>query len=458
MENLLLYSYLLCYSTLLLGCTDSGKPNLSEESYSISGCIIDEQGDGLVGINIKAGNKNIYSDESGNWAVSNLKGSITVTPLDINYKFTPASASVSSKEKLVFVASRELTITTPYVEKVTEWFEQMQLPNGLLASVESGNIISLYDNALAALVFIATKKYAKAEAIFDYFNKRIVSELCSGNGGFYQFRSTDDIPNGDRWLGDNAWLLIALNNYSSYVNSDKYFTLKTKLERWIRSLQDSDGGLWGGITVNNTIISKNTEGMIDSYCAVSGYDGFHKKLLNYLKENRFDANNQLFISWPNNYYQYALDNHSWGYCTFEDFPKSILDKTDRYINTQRATANNCLITGFAPDIDKDIVWLEGTGQMIVAYQKANDTVKASTYLTEMTKLLIHSSLYPHVLGLPYSSNLGTTYGSIKLWDGADTNICISSSAWYLFAMLQFDPMAIGYNRSTPDKDKFWLNK
>ena len=128
---------------------------------------------------------------------------------------------------------------------------------------------------------------------------------------------------------------------------------------------------------------------------------------------------------------------------------------DRYANTQRATVNGALITGFAPDIDKDIVWLEGTGQMVVAYQKAADSYKSTAYLAEMKKLLISSTLYPNSVGLPYASNLGTTYGSSQLWKGADTNICISSSAWYLFGLLNFDPMAVGYSRGTPDVDKFW---
>lgn len=92
---------------------------------------------------------------------------------------------------------------------------------------------------------------------------------------------------------------------------------------------------------------------------------------------------------------------------------------------------------------------------MVAYQKAADSYKSTAYLAEMKKLLISSTLYPNSAGLPYASNLGTTYGSSQLWKGADTNICISSSAWYLFGLLNFDPMAVSYSRGTPDVDKFW---
>ena len=80
---------------------------------------------------------------------------------------------------------------------------------------------------------------------------------------------------------------------------------------------------------------------------------------------------------------------------------------------------------------------------------------STTYLAEMRKLLISSTLYPNSVGLPYASNLGTTYGSSQLWKGADTNICISSSAWYLFDLLKFDPMTVGYSLATPDVQKYW---
>jgi hypothetical protein len=44
-----------------------------------------------------------------------------------------------------------------------------------------------------------------------------------------------------------------------------------------------------------------------------------------------------------------------------------------------------------------------------------------------------------------------------LWTGADTNPVVSSSAWYLFGVLHFDPMALGYAKNCPQSDKFWLN-
>ena len=80
------------------------------------------------------------------------------------------------------------------------------------------------------------------------------------------------------------------------------------MENWIISLQDSDGGLWGGTTTDGSQIGKVTEGMIDAFNAVSGYTSFHVNLLNYLENNRWNDSEQLLISWPNNTYEYALDS------------------------------------------------------------------------------------------------------------------------------------------------------
>lgn len=170
------------------------------------------------------------------------------------YTFTPASATASSTLTVTFVAEKTAIDLSAEAENIVAWFENVQYSNGLLPSTESSSTMSLYDNALAALVFTATGKYSKAESIFNFFNQRIGSELTT-NGGFYQFRSTDGTTSGDRWLGDNAWLLIALNNYMAKVETTKYDKLKSTLEIWIRSLQDKDGGL-GEASLQAIVLSR----------------------------------------------------------------------------------------------------------------------------------------------------------------------------------------------------------
>jgi hypothetical protein len=334
----------------------------------------------------------------------------------------------------------------------------MQLPNGLVESSENSNSVSLYDNALAALVFTAKGDRLKAEKLFNYFNSKMSSELDAGTGGFAQFRTAAGVPYGNKWMGDNCWLLIALNNYAATFNSTTYSTLQSHLASWIRSLQNPNGSLNAGYDANGLLNFQVTEGMIDAYNAILGYDSFHSNLLAFLKQNRWSVSQKYMISYPNNYYEYALDNFSWAFTAFEDFPVQTLQSSVSLFGTSKtATATGVAVSGFCFDIDKDTVWHEGTGEMVVAYQKAGLTNQATYYLNEIEKGIVGSALYPNAKGLPYATNLGTTYGDGLLWGGSDTKPVVSSSAWYLFGQLHFDPMEVGYVKNAPQADKFWIN-
>jgi len=348
---------------------------------------------------------------------------------------------------------------TEVERQIFNWFDSQQLPNGLLESVENGNIVSLYDNALAAMVFMLREDYVRAEKIFDFFNSRISSELTNGVGGFSQFRDSIGIPNNHRWMGDNAWLLIALNNYKAKTGNTQYDDLALGIRNWLISLQDTDGGLFAGYHPDGNLMSyKVTEGNIDAFNAIDGYTSFHQQVLNYLANDRWDALDQNLVAWPTNPpYLYALDLHSWSYLIFEEYPLSALSTAQRYLTTQTTSVNGLEITGYSFDEDQDVVWLEGTGQMALAFDHANRSDERDRYLDEMEKNIIISTNYPDAAGFPYASNLGTTYGSDLLWNGADNKIAVSGGAWYLFAKWGFNPFAIGRNKSIPSEDIFWRN-
>lgn len=345
------------------------------------------------------------------------------------------------------------------VDSVYCWLIHMQQPNGLLLSSEGGKNVSLYDNALAALTFTAKGDFRRAEKIFNFFNNRLEREMLSGPGGFSQMRTIHGRPVENkprRWLGDNAWLLISINNYHHLAKNTKYRKLASALSNWIISLQDVDGGIWGGYDARGHRISKITEGNLDAFNAIAGYTTFHQKLLAYFKASRWDQNDQLLIAWAENPpYKYALDLHPWGYCTFEDFPVNVLLKANRYLTSQPSTVNKKMITGYCFDDDKDVVWLEGTGQMAIAFLKAGKESEARNYLSEMKKAMIKSQLFPGSCGLPYTTNYGSSYADDVLWTGVDTSPAVSSTAWYLFAMMGFDPFKLGYRKNIPEGDKFW---
>lgn len=337
------------------------------------------------------------------------------------------------------------------------WIENLQFSNGLLESAENTNFVSLYDNALSALAFMAMGEIEKAEKILDYFNDRIESELLHDKGGFYQFRNGQGGEKRTIWLGDNAWLLIAIHNYHSITAGSKYNSLAIELENWIRSLQEPDGGIRGGYYEDGTPIHVVTEGMITAFNAVSGYDDFHRSSLEYIENNRWNTSDELLVAWPdNNSYYYAMDLHSLGYMVLEDYPLSALEQADRYINTQLSSASGEELWGYCFDEDRDVIWLEGTGQMGLAFKDAGMITKANEINIQLSKAGFNTNLENQFNGLPYTTNAGSGYGAVPLWDHADSKGALSSTVWYLFNILDFNPLARGKSKSIPVSDKFWL--
>ncbi len=331
----------------------------------------------------------------------------------------------------------------------------MQNSLGLLETHYGSNAISLYDNALAAIAFTIKGKTNEAKTILNYFNQRLLSELMQGSGGFFQFRNSIGQPYGNRWLGDNAWLLIALNNYQSISGDNSFQSLQYSLDQWIRQQQDVDGGLWGGEDAQGNRIGKVTEGMLDAFNAVKGYGTFHKDLLHFLALNRWDSAQQVLTSWPGSDYELALDNFTWGYCAFEDMPYNILLSAGRFETTQWSTMAEDSVTGYCFDEDRDAVWLEGSAQMSVALSKANELQSAQMILREIAKSQTTIPGIKGSLGIPYSANPGTGYGGEPLWLGADSNPSTAAMAWFIMAANRYDPMQIQYSKGIPLSDRFW---
>lgn len=340
-------------------------------------------------------------------------------------------------------------------DELLHWLTAVQLDNGLIETAYNSNLISLYDNALAALAFCAAGEFERAVSIFTYFNARLQSEFNYGSGGFFQFRNASGQPQGNRWLGDNAWLLIALNNYEHLTGDHQFNAMQQALQEWTMSQQDTDGGLWGGTDVNGAVIGKVTEAMIDAFNAVPGYLPFHDSLLVYLHAERWDTLEMLPVSWPNSDYYYALDNFSWGYCTFEGYPVRILEAADRFWNVHYHELSQDSIRGYCFDEDRDAVWFEGSAQMAVAFAKAGRITKVNEILLELRKALTVQQGLSDVSGLPYASNYATGYGNGMLWEEADSSPCTAAATWFIMAARQFDPMALHYAKNIPAHRKFW---
>ena len=329
-------------------------------------------------------------------------------------------------------------------ENSSEWVTRMQRSSGLVESAAQTNFVSLYDNALAALLFMESGQPARARRIFDFFQKRLGSEFEQTGGGFYQFRDTLG-RNGSRvWMGDNAWLLIALRQHKRSYDSAKYDEMIGKLESWLRSLQESDGGLQGGRNEDGTPIARVTEGMITAYAAVPGFDAFHKNLLAYLQHERWDHTQSLLLTERSGgRYDYALDLHTLSVLIWGDPAAHMLEAADRYYNAQRHSVNRQRVKGYCFDGDRDVVWLEGSAQMALALRVAGQEKAYQGLLANLESSVIPSRLFPGLKALPYATNQGSNFGRDSLWAHADQKPAVSATIWYLFARKRFNPFDLG---------------
>ncbi len=359
-----------------------------------------------------------------------------------------------------------------YLPKVYEWFVSSQLANGLVPSSESAPStysVSLYDQALSAMVFMVTDDFPRARKILDYFAARTESELKEGLGGFYQFRSASGVvASGDgarRWLGDNAYLLAAVCNYEMMTGDIvSYAPLRDGLIAWIRSLQDTDGGLFYGSINGKADTLKIIECNIDAFGAVPGYadpgDGsFHKNILAFLKNGNWSSADGLLIAWdnaPNANWRYACDNISWALCAIEGFPSSTLEKAEaRFLTAGTVPSSGAKTAGFCFDGDRDTIHPEATLGMAAAYLVSGNKAKADFYIAESEKLMRDGRADPSSCGLPYASGKGTTYGGEVLSAETADRPWVSSSAWYVFARKKFNPFDYARSRSIPQSDRFW---
>lgn len=422
--------------------------------YNVSGRVVDPFGKGMSNVAIIAGDTELLTDSKGNFTITGLTDAVLLQPIDSAYSFVPEQIEVDAQTAPLIIQGyyRPDAISG----SVLTWLQRQQLANGLVPSAENGNVISLYDQALAALALMAVGDMDRARKIFDFFDQRIDGELREGPGGFSQFRDRNGTPGRHRWMGDNAWLLIALHHYEDATSDRRYARLIGALTDWLKELQDTDGGLWAGYAADNMRLNyKVTEGMIDAFVAVEGFTDFHTMLLDYLATDRWDNAEQNLIAWVGHpKYQWALDNFSWAYCAFPEFPATSLDGADRFRSSQTAAVTGAILEGYDIDEDRETIFMEGTGQMALAFRLAGRVMESEYYRQQMRLAYVSSDTYAEAGGFPYASNAGSGYGSDPLWPTAHTEIALSPGVWYLLAQVGFNPLRPGRDKQVTT-GRFW---
>lgn len=332
--------------------------------------------------------------------------------------------------------------TDKHTQQVYEWLLKHQSPvSGIMGNQEYDHFSGVYSNALAALCFTRQGDLERAGKILRFFDRHFLQEFATGTpGGFHQFWSSSHtvydktVYSGtDRWIGDNAWLLIALNYHRRKTGSQEFDRMRRGIAEWLISLQDEEGGIQAGFNRKGRMTHKSTEGNLDSYAALEDYPEVRERIKEYLMTHLWVEKDRRFMM-GSTVRESGLDCIAWAIAAFgKEFATTLGYAERRFIRTAKSDAKRRKITGFSDFVDKDRVWLEGTGQMAVAYNVVGDRKTAKRYIKQLQRAMVSSERFEGTRGLPCFTNDPT-------WEGASKMIFVPAQSWYLFAKWDFNPL------------------
>jgi hypothetical protein len=243
------------------------------------------------------------------------------------------------------------------VEKALVFLERLQdsQPSGLVPIRQGQSFTTTYSNAMATIAFIAEGRLDRARKILDVFASRSDScPQCACPGGFQQFRdpaTANPLPDANRndfWIGDNAWLLVALKYYRQVTADARYDALIQRLKDWFVCLENltPESGIYSGFRKNGDLMNfKHPEGSIDVYGALKGLgaDAVRNSVKEWLDQNVWVPEGNCFRIGPANQANLPTDNMSWGYLALGTGYECILSHAEAL--TAR-TQDRYLIEGF----------------------------------------------------------------------------------------------------------------
>jgi len=342
--------------------------------------------------------------------------------------------------------------------KAYKWFCAVQNPSGLVSTREgTEGICFVYDQALAVFVYLLFDDLPRAQKVLDFFVEKRTEQLTVGRfiGFADMYLATGSRGAYHFAVGPNAWLLLAINYYTEKTKDKKYLELGQALADWMMWFEGIEGGLTGGMEEDFYWMS--TEHNVDAFSALRDfttltgnkkYRYMARKIKLWLDKCTWVEEEKHFTNGrfdPN----FATDVATWPimslgkeYGVSLDFTKQVAHckKFYKFKNVEVEGVDFGSTYEKSPLPDKDAVWFEGTGQMALACYHVGREEEGDFYTHELEKCLTESTYHPGTMGLPYASNPGTPpYGG---WQMQDEPLCVSSTAWYIYAKLKFNPFTI----------------
>lgn len=301
--------------------------------------------------------------------------------------------------------------TSPFEDSAMTFVESLVVPEtGLVASRSGECFTTVYKNALAAMAFLHQGNHGAAQAIFDRFETYRLGLPGSFKGFPKDWNPCTGLPTNDnRWEGDNAFLLLALNYYLVATNgSVGYKDLTNELVAWL--VQRAQ--------VCESIVAEGTANM---YAALLPHasDPAVAAALTQLQSCFTDDVN----------YASVLDHTVRGSLVFQDYSGfSFLSNfrvTEPWVVTQEP------IEAYAAFDAEPFANIEISAQLLLTATLTGRTDSVATLRSELEKTWIQTN-HGREAGLPYFlSNIGFT-------QSAELGI-IDPTVYMLFVYWRFNP-------------------
>lgn len=372
-------------------------------------------------------------------------------------------------EKFLLNVIRNYTdIYIPDLDLASWWLQwQHHERSKLVDSYEDGerdtgyNAAFLYDQALAILCYCALAKNDKTNAAHFYLKceeiLRILGRYQNADGSFpFAWIHKDERIkpiNTARYTGANAWLLMAMNRFEEQFGDSVTFRgFAKRLADWIcLQLDFPDKKCWavkGGIDASDQQINfRSVEHNLDAYAALV-YRGYLTGDMNYRCTAFFIRNWLKTYGW-NDSAGHFLRGENDPVLTMDVNPWGVLalgtqrDENRDYSRGLTWSMKNCQnrhdwqghwdphpeaiseVNGFDFDVDRDVVWIEGTESMAVALHLTGQDSLARLFSAANDG------------GLPYATNAGTIAADDP--DRPTTYPSVAATAWYIFSELGYNP-------------------
>lgn len=318
------------------------------------------------------------------------------------------------------------------------WLKGKRCTTGLIDSFSDSQQISYtYDQAVGAIAFLLKGDTASAKTVLD-----TMKSLQTPSGSWYTayYCNNKSVQEFNQHVGPVIWVVMAVAKYEKATGDTvTYRDMALKAMNWSLQFQQADGGINGGLDTTGSILSwASTEHNQDAYAMLKHY-GFTQQaasVKSFLDNEVWQDTEGYFWAGrndPNN----PMDTNAWGVQALGttgtyQYNRGLTYVMNNHRNTQNKRTKNSSITlnGFDFNSDKNDIWFEGQGQMVVSFKMDGRTGDADYFLNEMIKV---QDFYA-TGGVPYSL-LGTNNG---YWTMKNVE-SVSATGWLIYAIEGYNP-------------------